>query len=266
MLNSPAARASHSKSTPRTSAAFSGGPGGYAACAAAIHGMSSTIPIARIRNAPLIHGSTAPSHTRLQYRRTRAVLRSSSRLCRRPLPGGGAGRSGFCVRALHKVSIRSADISRSAATHITFTGGFPVWRERYRFRHFGPNDGLNTAVSRLVQNRAGFLWVATGNGLFRYDGARVQRFGVEQRLPSHAHRPRSPGPAAVSFRIVPPWWDTWWFRSLAAGAWVLLIGLAVRSRMNRVRHERRRLKNAVRAGIGDLDCQNLVEIGRASCR
>src|ERR1039458_2472546 len=104
-----------------------------------------------------------------QYRRTRAVLRSSSRLCRRPLPGGGAGRSGFCVRALHKVSIRSADISRSAATHITFTGGFPVWRERYRFRHFGPNDGLNTAVSRLVQNRAGFLWVATGNGLFRYD-------------------------------------------------------------------------------------------------
>src|ERR1035441_4044274 len=65
-----------------------------------------------------------------QYRRTRAVLRSSSRLCRRPLPGGGAGRSGFCVRALHKVSIRSADISRSAATHITFTGGFPVWRGR----------------------------------------------------------------------------------------------------------------------------------------
>ena len=130
--------------------------------------------------------------------------------------------------------------------------------ERYRFRHFGPNDGLNTAVSRLVQNRAGFLWVATGNGLFRYDGPRFQRFGVEQRLPRHANGPWSPVPAAVSFRIVPPWWDTWWFRSLAAGAWVLLIGLAVRSRMNRVRHERRRLKNAVRAGIGDLDGQNLV--------
>src|ERR1035437_1130164 len=50
MLNSPIACASHSSSTPRTSAAFSGGPGGYPACAAPIHGMSSMIPIARIRH------------------------------------------------------------------------------------------------------------------------------------------------------------------------------------------------------------------------
>jgi signal transduction histidine kinase/ligand-binding sensor domain-containing protein len=60
--------------------------------------------------------------------------------------------------------------------------------ERYRFRHFGPDDGLNTAVSRLVQDRAGFLWVGTGNGLFRYDGARFQRFGVEDGLPSPSVR------------------------------------------------------------------------------
>src|SRR5665811_693430 len=60
MLNSPAGRASHSSSTPRTSAAFSGGPGGYPSCAPPTHGMSSMIPIARIRNAPLIHTSTAP--------------------------------------------------------------------------------------------------------------------------------------------------------------------------------------------------------------
>src|ERR1017187_7925801 len=129
MLNSPAARASHSKSTPRTSAAFSGGPGGYAACAAAIHGMSSTIPIARIRNAPLIHGSTAPRHTRSN---TAIPARSFG-----PVPDCAAGRCQagrrtlwVCVRALHKVSIRSADISRSADTHINFTGGFPVWRGR----------------------------------------------------------------------------------------------------------------------------------------
>ena len=188
---------------------------------------------------------------------------------------------------------------------------------RYRFRHFGPDDGLNPAVSHLAQDRAGFLWVATGNGLFRYGGARFQRFGVEQGLPSAAVRclkegpdgtlwavtgrglarfrknafqvvetgaaaqdlhatdigadayrfhvaarqangPWSPVPAAVSFRIVPPGWDTGWVLSLPAGACVLLIGLAVRSRRKRARHERKWLDNAVRERIGDIQCQQAV--------
>ena len=59
---------------------------------------------------------------------------------------------------------------------------------RYRFRHFGPDEGLNSAVSGLLQNRAGFLWVATGNGLFRYDGAHFQRYGIEEGLPSASVR------------------------------------------------------------------------------
>ncbi len=66
--------------------------------------------------------------------------------------------------------------------------------ERYRFRHFGPDDGLNTSVTRLVQDRAGFLWVATANGLFRYDGAHFQRFGVEEGLPSASIRGLEEGP------------------------------------------------------------------------
>ena len=67
-------------------------------------------------------------------------------------------------------------------------------------------------------------------------------------------------PATASFRIVPPWWATWWFRSLAAGACALLIGLVVRSRMNRVLHERRRLESAVRERTGELQLQkNVVE-------
>jgi len=60
--------------------------------------------------------------------------------------------------------------------------------EHYRFRHFGHDDGLNTAVSRLLQDRTGFLWVGTGDGLFRYDGARFQRFGTEDGLPSASVR------------------------------------------------------------------------------
>ncbi|MBZ5726666.1 MAG: response regulator [Acidobacteriia bacterium] len=60
--------------------------------------------------------------------------------------------------------------------------------EHYRFRHYGPDEGLNTTVSGLLQDRTGFLWVGTGNGLFRYDGARFQRFGAEDGLPSASIR------------------------------------------------------------------------------
>jgi signal transduction histidine kinase/ligand-binding sensor domain-containing protein/CheY-like chemotaxis protein len=72
---------------------------------------------------------------------------------------------------------------------------------RYRFRHFGPDDGLNTAVSRIVQDRAGFLWVGTGDGLFRYDGARFQRFGVEEGLPSASVRGLKEGPDGTLWAV-----------------------------------------------------------------
>ena len=60
--------------------------------------------------------------------------------------------------------------------------------EHYRFRHYGPDEGLNTAVSRLLQDRTGFLWVGSGDGLFRFDGARFQRFGTDDGLPSASIR------------------------------------------------------------------------------
>jgi signal transduction histidine kinase/ligand-binding sensor domain-containing protein/AmiR/NasT family two-component response regulator len=63
-----------------------------------------------------------------------------------------------------------------------------VQAEHYRFRHYGPDEGLNTAVSRLLQDRSGFLWVGSGNGLFRFGGARFQRFGTDDGLPSASIR------------------------------------------------------------------------------
>ena len=56
--------------------------------------------------------------------------------------------------------------------------------EHYRFRHYGPEEGLSTAITGLLQDRTGFLWVGTSNGLFRFDGAHFQRFGLEDGLPS----------------------------------------------------------------------------------
>jgi len=57
--------------------------------------------------------------------------------------------------------------------------------QEYSFRSFGNSDGLdNLAVRQIYEDRAGFIWVSTENGIFRYDGERFEAFGVAQGLPS----------------------------------------------------------------------------------
>ena len=56
--------------------------------------------------------------------------------------------------------------------------------ERYSFKQYLQDRGLtNLAVNTVTQDKDGFLWVATDNGLFRYNGRRFQRFGREEGLP-----------------------------------------------------------------------------------
>ena len=53
------------------------------------------------------------------------------------------------------------------------------------FRTYGTEAGLgNLAAMRLAQDAAGFLWVATQDGVYRYDGNRFTRFGLDEGLPS----------------------------------------------------------------------------------
>ena len=57
--------------------------------------------------------------------------------------------------------------------------------QEYNFRNFGVAEGLsNLAVRQIYQDRVGFIWVSTENGIFRYDGERFQSFGPEQGIPS----------------------------------------------------------------------------------
>ncbi|MDB5765871.1 MAG: hypothetical protein JWQ61_685, partial [Collimonas fungivorans] len=52
-------------------------------------------------------------------------------------------------------------------------------------RYYGQSDGLtNMAISALAQEPGGYLWIGTQNGLFRYDGARFQRFELGQGSPA----------------------------------------------------------------------------------
>jgi signal transduction histidine kinase/CheY-like chemotaxis protein len=60
----------------------------------------------------------------------------------------------------------------------------PAKAQQYSFRYYGPEDGLtNAAVKVLFQNRRGFVWAGTENGVFRYDGQRFQRYGPVEGLP-----------------------------------------------------------------------------------
>jgi len=63
-------------------------------------------------------------------------------------------------------------------------GATAIQGQQYRFRYYGTEDGLtNLAVKVLFQDRTGFLWAATENGLFRYDGQRFRPYGAAEGLP-----------------------------------------------------------------------------------
>ncbi len=55
----------------------------------------------------------------------------------------------------------------------------------YPFRTYGSESGLGSlAAMRLAQGADGYLWVATQDGAYRYDGTRFERFGLQEGLPS----------------------------------------------------------------------------------
>ncbi len=68
---------------------------------------------------------------------------------------------------------------------LTLTGGV-LCAQEYSFRSLGTAQGLNNlAILRIYQDRAGFLWVSTEDGIFRYDGDRFEAFAADQGLPSN---------------------------------------------------------------------------------
>jgi signal transduction histidine kinase/ligand-binding sensor domain-containing protein/CheY-like chemotaxis protein/HPt (histidine-containing phosphotransfer) domain-containing protein len=53
----------------------------------------------------------------------------------------------------------------------------------HAFQGYGSEQGLSSlAVTALAQDRQGFLWVGTDEGLFRFDGRRFRAFGEAQGL------------------------------------------------------------------------------------
>ena len=55
----------------------------------------------------------------------------------------------------------------------------------YAFQSIGENFGLGSLTpSCILQDQEGFIWIGTGDGLLRFDGNRIVRFGLKEGLPS----------------------------------------------------------------------------------
>jgi diguanylate cyclase (GGDEF)-like protein len=55
--------------------------------------------------------------------------------------------------------------------------------QQFAFRHYQQTEGLgNLSITCLLQDRDGFVWVCTENGLYRYDGSEFERFGNLQGI------------------------------------------------------------------------------------
>ena len=50
-------------------------------------------------------------------------------------------------------------------------------------RYYTQQDGLgNLSIDALVQDRNGYMWVGTENGVFRYNGAEFRRYAQDEGL------------------------------------------------------------------------------------
>jgi diguanylate cyclase (GGDEF)-like protein len=66
---------------------------------------------------------------------------------------------------------------------LTLAGG-ALCAQEYSFRSFGASEGLtDLAIREIYQDRTGFIWVSTENGIYRYDGDRFELFGPARGIP-----------------------------------------------------------------------------------
>ena len=71
-------------------------------------------------------------------------------------------------------------MKRIAVLLLWMLGWLPLWAaDGLGSRNLSMSDGLSAnAVRNIVQDKFGFIWFGTDNGLCRYDGVRVQPYHI----------------------------------------------------------------------------------------
>jgi diguanylate cyclase (GGDEF)-like protein len=79
---------------------------------------------------------------------------------------------------------KSSSLLRWIAAGLVALGAFSplCGAQRYSFRAYSQGLG-NPNVTCIQQDRTGYLWVGTQNGLYRYDGSQFQRYGADAGIP-----------------------------------------------------------------------------------
>ena len=68
---------------------------------------------------------------------------------------------------------------------VLLTACLPVSAQRYSFKSYTQDQGLtNLGINSMLQDHNGFIWAASQNGLFWYDGKSFHEFGTADELPS----------------------------------------------------------------------------------
>ena len=90
---------------------------------------------------------------------------------KRPHNTGGPVRLRHAARNLSQLRLVAAIMLTLLLPHVGSA-------QQFTFRQYGQQDGLaDLAVTCLMQDRAGYIWVGTENGLFRHDSSTFERFG-----------------------------------------------------------------------------------------
>jgi signal transduction histidine kinase/ligand-binding sensor domain-containing protein/CheY-like chemotaxis protein len=126
---------------------------------------------------------------------------------------------------------------------------------------------LNEADVRFRYRMIGLEedWIQTAEHAVRYPALAPGDYRF-QVLARSAEGVWSAAPAAVSFRILPPWWATWWSRTLGAMFLLLLLVSVWRWRMHRLLETQRLLESAVDERTRELHLEKanvLAEKARA---
>ena len=100
------------------------------------------------------------------------------------------------IRAAAFVALSAAVFLCAGYSHATVVKEFPRVPDqepgakrtpegRFKFRHYGVDEGLlNGSIKQVLEDPKGFVWVATDDGMYRFDGYRFDKLGREHGLDS----------------------------------------------------------------------------------
>ena len=134
-------------------------------------------------------------------------------------------------------------------TGLTFENESAV-QFRYRLRRTDRGRFLGPDGQQGIEPE----WVETASREVRFPGLQAGSFTFEV-LARSADRIWSKTPARLQFTILPPWWQTWWFRALELGAILLAIRQLWIWRTSQLIKRQRELEQAVVERTKELDAE-----------